>query len=269
VTSAFEAVAVGPVALGALHAKAMPQKDNLCGCFWGSLVLAAAGVEADQDEVALESGTVLPEGDPATFVPRGQAPRRDYRVELPVAADPAEGGTAAPSLAAAVERLSGGRLAAVPVAGPWSAESVGRLVREVAAAAPDALLVANLRTGALWGTRPSPAALLGFLGGGEARAPEPEWDVGHFVNLAGIVAAGERALVLVRDSYGGLGWAGHHLQPAAAVAAALRRDDGREGGLLCFAPAGDGEGLTERLAGAGFELRHWDNGTPARTPEET
>jgi hypothetical protein len=263
VTSAVQAVTVGPVALAALHADALPQKDNLCGCFWGSLALRAAGVEADQDEVAVQSGTVLPKGDPATFVPPGEESRRDYRLELPIASDPAHGGTAAPSLAAAVESLSAGRLSVVPVAGPWSAESVVRLAREVAAASRDTLLIANVGTGLFWGTRSDPGALLGYLAGGEFEGSEPEWDVGHFVNAAAVVTAGERALVLVRDSYRGLGWAGHHLQPAEAFAAALRRDDGREGGVLCVAPASEAGALAERLAADGFELRHWDNGTPS------
>ena len=43
-----------------LHRVMMPQKDNLCGAFWGAIVLPAAGIEhADQDLVALESDTLL------------------------------------------------------------------------------------------------------------------------------------------------------------------------------------------------------------------
>jgi len=46
-----------------LHRVLMPQKDNLCGAFWGALVLTAAGMDGvDQDLVALESGTLLPDG---------------------------------------------------------------------------------------------------------------------------------------------------------------------------------------------------------------
>lgn len=126
-----------------------------------------------------------------------------------------------------------------------------------------ALLVANVQTGRFWGTRPDPDALLDYLAGGNPTPPAPEWDVGHFVNIAAIVTAGERGLVVVRDSYRSLGWEGHHLQPADAFAVALERDDRREGGVLCVAPAADAAALGERLATAGFELRHWDNGTPA------
>lgn len=267
--SALEAVTVGPEALADLHAADLPQKDNLCGCFWGSIVLRAAGVETytgepvDQDGVARAAGTVLPDGDPAGFVPPGERSRQDYRVELPTASDPADGGTAASSLAAAIEWLSDGRLAVVPVAGPWSAASVVGLAQAAAEASPKAVLVANVRTGLFWGTRPDPAALLAYLAGAEPSGPEAEWDTGHFVNLAALVTVGERALVLVRDSYRSLGWEGHHLQPADAFAAALERGDGREGGVLCIAPATDDDTLRERLTTDGFELRHWDNGTPA------
>ena len=53
-----------------LHRVMMPQKDNLCGAFWGALVLTAAGYEhIDQDLVALESGTLLPEGEPHPPLP--------------------------------------------------------------------------------------------------------------------------------------------------------------------------------------------------------
>jgi hypothetical protein len=51
------------------------------------------------------------------------------------------------------------------------------------------------------------------------------------------------------------------------VAAALERGDGREGGVLCICAAAAEEELRGRLAAAGFELRHWDNGTPDRGQE--
>ena len=48
-----------------LHEEQLPQKDNLCGAFWGAIVLRAAGFDhVDQDLVALESGTLLPAGGP-------------------------------------------------------------------------------------------------------------------------------------------------------------------------------------------------------------
>jgi hypothetical protein len=91
--------------------------------------------------------------------------------------------------------------------------------------------------------------------------PPADWDVGHFLNLAAVVAGPARSLVLVRDSYRSLGLDGHHLQPADALANALLRGDGREGGVLCFALAMDADALRARLAADGFDLRGWDNGT--------
>src|ERR671932_167211 len=88
----------GPSDLAGLHERSMPQKDQLCGAFWGSLVLTAAGYPADQDEVALRAGTTLAEGDPAEWLPPGASPRTDYTLSIPVAADKASSGTSAPSL---------------------------------------------------------------------------------------------------------------------------------------------------------------------------
>ena len=246
----------------------MPQKDSLCGCFWGSLVLRAAGAAAadgdvlDQDRVAAEARTVLPAGDPARSVPPGEASRRDYRLSLPTAADSASAGTAASALARAIEALAGGRLTVVPVAGPWGEASVLTLVEAAASTAPQTTLLANIRTGPLWAARTHPAALLDYLAGREVEPPPHEWDIGHFVNLAAAVRGPRGTLLVVRDSYRSLGWEGHHLQPAGALARALARGDGREGGVLCVAFAARAAALEDRLAGAGFELRHWDNGTP-------
>jgi hypothetical protein len=266
----MNAVVAGAEAVARLHSAELPQKDNLCGCFWGSIALRARGIEShdgepiDQDRVALEAGTTLPDGGPHECVPPGEASRRDYRIELPPAVGPEEGGTSSVSLAAAIERLADGRLEVIPVAGPWTAASVVAVVRAAAEVSPEALLVANIRTGRLWSARPSPAALLAYLAGGDAGGGQPDWDTGHFVNLAGAVCAEARALVLVRDSYRSLGWAAHHLQPADAFAAALERGDGHEGGVLCVAPAADAAALRERLGAGGLLLRHWRNGTPAR-----
>jgi hypothetical protein len=254
----------GLPAVAALHAAELPQKDNLCGCFWGAIALRAAGLEGiDQDRVAQEAGTSLPEGDPSTFVPAGEKSRQDYTVELPRAVPSSSSGTAASALAQSVVRLSEGKLAAVPVAGPWGGDMVLALISAVAETAPATMLVANIRTGALWGSRPHPGALLAYLQGVDVEGPPPDWDVGHFVNLAAVFNGPARSLVLVRDSYRSLGADGHHLQPAEAVAAALQRGDGREGGALCLALEADADALRARLTSEGFELRDWENGTPA------
>lgn len=247
--------------IGELHARELSQKDNLCGCFWAAIVLQAAGIEGvDQDTVAADAGTTLPEGDPATFVPAGETSRQDYRLSLPTAADSGASGTAAPALAAAIERLAVGRLAVIPVAGPWSAESVADLVD---LAAGKGTLLANLRTGLLWGSRPNTDVLLTYVTGGHVQGPAPEWDAGHYVNLVASLRAGTRSLVVVRDSYRSLGWNGYHVQPAEAVARALERGDGREGGVLCVCRPEDEQPLRAELERGGYELRHWNNGTNA------
>jgi hypothetical protein len=248
--------------LAQLHAAERQQMDNLCGCFWASLALRAAGIDADQEAVALEAGSILPGGDPQTHVAPGATPRNDYRVELPMAADPATAGTAAPQLAAAIREMSRGALDALEVAGPWSAETVTALLD---VAGPTAVLVANLRTGLLWGSRPDPGIVLDQLAGGEPEPPAADWDVGHFVELAMLVRGPAGALVVVRDTYQELGLAGHHVQPPDRIAAALRRDDGSGGGVIAVCTDAAADGLRERLRRAGLELGGWDNGTPAAT----
>ena len=260
---------VGPLPeapdLAALHRRELPQRDQLCGAFWGALALTAAGHPADQDEVALRAGTTLAEGEPSEWLPPGASPRTDYRLSIPVAADEPSSGTSATGVARAVEELSGRDLAVVPVAGPWSAQTVVSLLEAVASAVAGSstgcTLVANLRTGRLWGSRPGPALLLDHLSGRPVEPPEADWDCGHFVGVAGSVEGPGGTLVIVRDTYRQLGWDGYHLQPAGAMAEALERGDGKEGGVLCVCGAAAAGPLAGELKGAGFEVRLWDNGS--------
>ena len=134
------------------------------------------------------------------------------------------------------------------------------LVEAAASTAPASVLVANLRSGALWGSRPPAAALLAHLAGAPVEPPPPDWDAGHFVTMVAGIRGGRRALVLVRDTYPTLGWGGYHLQPTEAFA--LSRGDGREGGVLCVCESEEAHALRSRLDDAGYELRYWDNGTP-------
>jgi hypothetical protein len=250
--------------LAGLHECSIPQKDQLCGPFWGALVLTAAGHPTDQDEVALRAGTTLAEGDPAEWLPPGAAPRTDYALSIPVAAAEAASGTSAPGLARSIEELSNNTLGVIPVAGPWSAATVVSLVELVAAETPECTLVANLRTGRLWGSRPPARLLLDYLLGLPVEAPAPDWDCGHFLAIAASLNGPGATLLALRDTYPNLGWGGYHLQPAEAVAAALERGDGHEGGVLCVCEASAAGALTRRLEEAGFELRHWDNGSSDR-----
>jgi hypothetical protein len=252
----------GPRDFALLHEREMPQKDQLCGAFWGALTLSAAGHAASEEEVALRAGTTLAQGDPAQWLPPGASPRTDYEATIPVAPDEASAGTSATGVARSIEELSGDTLSVVPVAGPWSAEMVVALVEITAATAPECTLIANLRTGHLWGSHPPARLLLDHLLGRPVEAPPPDWDCGHFLTIAACIRGPGGALVVLRDTYPQLGRDGYHLQPAGAVAAALERGDGLEGGMLCACGIPEAEILAERLGEAGFEMRHWDNGSP-------
>jgi hypothetical protein len=254
----------GPGDFALLHEREMPQKDQLCGAFWGALALSAAGHQTSQEEVALLAGTTLAEGDPAEWLPPGAAPRNDYTSDLPFSPEGASAGTSAAGVARGIEELSGGALSVVPVAGPWTMETVVSLIEIAADSAPECILIANLRTGWLWGSHAPARLMLDHLVGRTVEAPQSDWDCGHFLSLAGYVRGPGGVLVALRDTYPQLGLGGYHLQPSGALAAALERGDGLEGGVLCACDARAAEALATRLGEAGFELRHWDNGSPDR-----
>ena len=252
------------MALSAAHTPGMvQQKDNLCGPFWAARILRDAGIvtwdgeTVDEDLLALRAGTALP--GPHGAVPRGAAHRTGYRFELPQVAAEASG-TAAAALAAVIESASGESLRCLPIRGGWTGGRVAAML-DAASTLAGARLLANLRTGGFWGSRPPLEALVAELRGEQVDGPAPEWDVGHFCELELLVRGPGGALVLVHDSYPSLGWEGRHLQPPRAVATALGRADGREGGVLVVTPAakaGDIEALAARL---GLEIGFWDNGT--------
>jgi len=232
---------------------AAQQKDNLCGPFWAARILRDAGfAEWDEDEIALRAGTVLPDPDEGS-VPPGAESRTGYRFELPRAA-PAAAGTAAGALAAAIEAASGEALRCLPLRGPWDAATVEALL-----GLRGVRLLANVRTGAFWGSRPELELLLAELRGEQVEGPPPDWDVGHFCELELLVRGPGGSLVVVHDSYPEFGVGGRHLQPPRVVAAALARGDGREGGVLAIGPE---TAAAEQLARTlGLDMRIWDNGT--------
>src|SRR5438270_7896890 len=166
---------------------ALQQKDNLCGPFHVARVLVEAGVTEwdgmpiDQDLVALHAGTTLPANPRGRQVPVGATSLQDYRHELP-RVDSGRAGTSAAGLARAISVVSSGRLECVPLQGSWRADVVERLVES--GPRLGANLIANIRTGPLWSSRPPVEALLAELAGGRLqRVPASEWDVGHFVEL--------------------------------------------------------------------------------------
>jgi hypothetical protein len=226
------------------------QKDYLCGPFHAARMLRDHGIDIDQDAVALRAGTsVASDGE----VPPGATSYRDYRCELSQA-QPGRAGTSAHGLAAAVQELSEGRLVCVPLSGRWSARTVEGLFDL------NARLIANLRTGLLWGSRPPVEKLLAALEGTEVPdAPPAEWDVGHFVELVQLLRGRGGSLVVVHDSYPSLGYDGIHLQPPAALAGALQRGDGRQGGVLAVVEPDRRMAVEDAARGLGLKTEMWDN----------
>jgi hypothetical protein len=252
------------VDLPAVPPEAAQQKDNLCGAFWAARIIREFGITSmdgqpiDEDLIALKSATVLPDSGPVGALPPGAVSLTSYRYVLPTAPMQASG-TAPGPLARAIESAASGALHCVPIRGQWTAERVARLV-EGARAIGGARLIANLRTGRFWGSHPPLTALIDELAGRPAPDPTPDWDVGHYVELAGLITGEGGALVHVHDTYPSLGWDGHHLQPPRVVAAALLRGDGREGGVLVVVPAGRAAEVESLAAGLDLDIGIWDNG---------
>jgi hypothetical protein len=262
----------GSPELLALHARALPQRDDLCGAFCGALALGAAGITehggepVDQDAVALAAGSVISGVREAGTLPHGEAGRRDYRLRLPLIDDSDASGTTAGGLLEAVGRLSGGALIAIPYRGPWDAGTLAGLFGLLAALERPVTLVANLATRHLWGGRPSVKQLLGYLLGGEPEGPAPDWDVGHFACVFARVRGPGGALFCLADTYPALGDAGVHLQPQERLAAALERRDMPAGGMLAVTAAEDAAAVRAGAAALGLVEGIWDNGTVTVEP---
>jgi hypothetical protein len=258
----------GSEAIDAVFGDAGAQPDHLCGPYWTSLLLRTRGWDVDPVRVAIAAGTLLPtRGDPASWVPPGEPNRAVDHAMIARTDDPARSGTSVPGLVLAAASLSDGAARVVAVrgeaAGPFGAAGLERLI-ELLEANPGwaAAPLLNLRTGPLWGTRPAIADALRYLDGHDVVPPPPEWDVGHYVSLAGVVRGHARSVLVLRDSYPSFGGGGYHVQPLDAVAAALRRGDGVEGGCLLMVAAADVPEIERELKEAGFEIGPWDNGTP-------
>jgi hypothetical protein len=264
----------GARTLLAMHARELPQRDDLCGAFCGALALGAAdvarvpgqGEPIDQDTVALAAGSIVSRHPDPAILPLDEPGRRDYRLALPFIEDPATSGTTAGGLLAAVERLSDGRLAAIPYAGPWTAAALGGLFDLAAALPRPVTLLANLATRHLWGSHPRADQLLAHLLDGEPDGPPPDWDVGHFVCVIGRVHGPGASLYAVADTYPSLGIQGVHLQPVERLAAAIERRDMPAGGVLVVAFAEDAPAVRSGAGALGLVEGVWDNGTVAREP---
>jgi hypothetical protein len=250
-----------------IHQRAGQQQDNLCGPYWVSILLQAFGnTTLDPSYIAALAGSVLPIGDdPTLWVPPGGQSRQDYAVTLPTCAL-AESGTAVPGLRVATQQASSERYTLVPLVPSsiqWTAPHVDRVLA-LCQAHPDweAVPLCNIRTGHFWGSRLPLAAAIAYLQGMPIQPPPADWNVGHFVTLAGVVRGDVHSLIVVRDTYPILGWDGYHLQPAGAIAAALNRDDGVQGGILLFVATIHQSSLEKTFKEQGFVIADWDNGTP-------
>src|SRR5437588_47139 len=208
-----------------VHARELPQRDDFCGAFCGSLALFAAGLRAlggaalDQDEVALAAGTTVSTVPHTNMLPAGESGRRDYRLEPPLIGEHEESGTTAAGLVRALEELSEARLAAVPFDGPWSESTIAGLFDAALELEHPATLIANVATRHFWGARPSMAQLLGYLLRGELDGPRPDWDVGHFTCIGARIHGPAGTLSAILDTYPSLGVpANHALTPLGGLA---------------------------------------------------
>jgi hypothetical protein len=252
-----------------VHARELPQRDDFCGAFCGSLALAAARVEAitgarlDQDGVALAAGTTVSRAPHASSLPRGESGRRDYRLVPPFIGEHEESGTSAPGLVSAIEELAQGRLAALPFAGPWSEATIAALFDSALELEQPATLVANVATRHFWGAAAGVAQLLDYLLDGELDGPAPDWDVGHFTCVAGRLRGPCGILYAIVDTYPSLGARGVHAQPQERLALALRRPGMAPGGVIAVVDATDAARMRERAHAAGLHEGAWDNGSVA------
>jgi hypothetical protein len=292
----------GAQELLAVHARELPQRDDLCGAFCGALALQAAGIvehvrqpdgrepdgrqpdgrepdgrepegtqpdgrqPVDQDEVALAAGSVISAAREAGALPQGERGRRDYRVRLALIDDADASGTTAAGVVSAIERLSGGALAAIPFTGPWSADTLAGLFDAAVALERPVTLIGNLATHHLWGGRASALQLLGYLLGGELDGPAPDWHVGHFACVVGRAGGPGGNLYALADTYPALGHGGVHWQPQERLAAALERRDMPAGGVIVVVSSEDVTRVRTRAREAGLEEGLWDNGTVEHEP---
>ncbi|HEY4895413.1 MAG TPA: hypothetical protein VII01_04925 [Solirubrobacteraceae bacterium] len=252
-----------------LHARELPQRDDLCGAFCGALALGAAGFDErageplDQDAVAVAAGSFISATPQPDILPQGETGRRDYRLAIPRIADGEESGTTAAGVLDAVAALADGELTTIPYAGPWTSATLTGMFDAAAACERPVTLIANLATHHLWGSRASIPGLLGYLLDGDGEGPAPDWRVGHFVCVVGRVRGPGGTLYVLTDTYPSLGSRGVHMQPQEHLARALERSDMPAGGVIAVAFAGDADALRAAAAATGLTEGIWDNGTVA------
>jgi hypothetical protein len=255
----------------AVHARELPQRDDLCGAFCGALALRAAGVSVsaadgepiDQDAVALAAGSTISRPRAEGTLPHGERGRRDYRLAPPFIEDTELSGTTAQGVVRALRALSGEALAAIPYRGPWTGRTLDGLFELAAPLERPVALIANLATRHLWGTHPSVAQLLGYLFDGEQDGPRADWEVGHFACVFARARGPRGALYGVADTYPALGRGGVHVQPRERLAAAIERREEPAGGVIAVVCAQDAPVVRAGAAALGLHEGLWDNGSVA------
>jgi hypothetical protein len=265
--------AIGDIAsIHAVRDAVVNQRDNLCGCFWAWVALRAFDGSdlPDEEPAALAAGGAVPVGetDPAFSFPwggRGIEASWPYRLALPTSGDEDAIGTSAHGVVRAVDELSEGRLVALPYrADVWTPDLVEAMIANLIALGDVPLLpVVNVATAHFIGsTIDSVAVFAHVLHGAALPASEPDWRVGHFCSLAGLLSGAAAQLVVIRDTYRAMGWRGHHVQTYASVAAALERDGTGAGGVLLITTAELAVDVGAAVADLGLINELWDNGSP-------
>jgi hypothetical protein len=254
------------------HARELPQRDDQCGAFCGALALEAAGLREeggeplDQDSVARAAGTLVSRVPHLEALPAGERGRRDYRIAPPLIDDADVSGTNCVGVVRALEALSHGSLAAIALQGPWTPARLDGLFELTATLTRPVTLIANVSTRELWGAAPRVDELLDFLLDGTDGGPAPDWDVGHFVCVAGRTRGPGGSVYVVLDTYRSLGRDGVHAQPRERLASALQRPGMAPGGMLAVVAVEDAEAIRAGAARIGLVEGVWDNGTPVRAP---
>ncbi len=252
----------------ASQARERQQKDEFCGPFWVVAAVAAlTGRVVTQDDAAVAAGTLLTAGGGRLAdLPPGAASRADYLREVTTTQDTSLAGTSPQGIVRAIHEISGGDVTAVPLSGQWTHSMLNALAGLVLDG-DDAVAILNVATRYLWHSHPDLPDVLGYVDGADVHPAAAEWDVGHYVAIAGSLTGSQRQLLMCADTYPSLGAQGVHLQPAECLAAALNRDGAEtSGGAIVAVPSHRAAGIQDWATGQALALSYWDNGAPDAAP---
>ena len=140
----------------ALHTTALPQVDELCGCFQAHLALRVAGFDVDQEDVALKAGTTQSPSRYKGGLPKGET-GRDARCDFPIT-DEQRSGTAAAGMVRAIDEIGAGVVTAIPIAGPFTVANTRAVLDIACSASSPVTLAANLCHRPVLGLAPVGAA---------------------------------------------------------------------------------------------------------------